>query len=73
MAENTTPIRVHIENAADDQIGGFTIPLPTTREALAPWVAALEAGQSGQYQHCGNPELHNGIGPRAAADGLFSG
>ena len=43
MAENTTPIRVYIENAADDQIGGFTIPLPTTREALAPWFAAIEA------------------------------
>ncbi len=37
------PIQVYIENANDPSIGGFTIPLPTTREALAPWLSAIQA------------------------------
>ena len=41
---NTPPIRAYIENAHDDSIGGFTIPLPTTKEALRPWLDAIEAG-----------------------------
>ena len=44
MSENKiTPIRAYIENANDDSIGGFTIPLPTTKEALLPWLEAIEA------------------------------
>ena len=35
------PLQVYIENANDASIGGFTIPLPTTRGALAPWLAAV--------------------------------
>ena len=41
---NTSPIRAYIENAHDDSIGGFTIPLPTTKEALRPWLEAIDAG-----------------------------
>lgn len=41
---NTPPIRAYIENAHDDSIGGFTIPLPTTKEALRPWLEAIDAG-----------------------------
>lgn len=41
---NTPPIRAYIENANNDSIGGFTIPLPTTKEALRPWLEAIEAG-----------------------------
>lgn len=40
---NTPPIRAYIENAHNDAIGGFTIPLPTTKEALRPWLEAIEA------------------------------
>lgn len=36
------PIRVYIENAHDDAIGGFTIPLPTSKESLQPWLVAIE-------------------------------
>ena len=43
MADNTPSIQVYIENARDESIGGFTIPLPTTREALTPWLTAIEA------------------------------
>ncbi|MDL2254373.1 antirestriction protein ArdA, partial [Ruminococcaceae bacterium OttesenSCG-928-I18] len=35
------PIQVYIENARDDSIGGFTIPLPTTKESLQPWLEAI--------------------------------
>ena len=38
------PIQAYIENAHDESIGGFTIPLPTTKEALQPWLDAVEAG-----------------------------
>ena len=40
---NTPPIRAYIENAHNDAIGGFTLPLPTTKEALRPWLEAIEA------------------------------
>ena len=46
MADNRPPIQVYIENAADSTIGGFTIPLPTTKETLAPWLAAIEVDGS---------------------------
>ena len=46
MADNRPPIQVYIENAADSSIGGFTIPLPTTKETLAPWFAAIEVDGS---------------------------
>lgn len=36
------PIRVYIENAHDDAIGGFTIPLPTSKESLQPWLETVE-------------------------------
>ena len=36
------PIRVYIENAHNDAIGGFTIPLPTSKESLQPWLEAIE-------------------------------
>ena len=35
-------IRVYIENSRDESIGGFTIPLPTTREDLQPWLTGAE-------------------------------
>lgn len=38
------PVQAYIENARDDSIGGFTIPLPTTKEVLQPWLDALGAG-----------------------------
>lgn len=37
------PIQAYIENAYDSGIGGFTIPLPVTKEALQPWMEAIEA------------------------------
>ncbi len=46
MSDKQPPITVYIENAHKPGIGGFTIPLPTTREALAPWFAAI--GVEGQ-------------------------
>jgi hypothetical protein len=36
------PLRVYIENVHDDRIGGFTIPLPTTPEALQPFFDGTE-------------------------------
>lgn len=39
----SSPIQVYIENAHDSGIGGFTIPLPVTKEALQPWMEAIEA------------------------------
>jgi hypothetical protein len=44
---DTPPIQVYIENAKDAGIGGFTIPLPITKEALAPWLSAIEADRDG--------------------------
>ena len=44
MSENkTSPIRAYIENAHDESIGGFTIPLPVSGEALRPWLEAISA------------------------------
>ncbi len=43
MTDKQPPITVYIENAHNPGIGGFTIPLPTTAEALAPWFAAIGA------------------------------
>jgi len=37
MSEVVKPLRVYIENAHDDQLGGFTMPLPATRETLQPF------------------------------------
>jgi len=36
-------MNAYIENAEDDHIGGFTIPLPTTAEKLRPWLEAIGA------------------------------
>lgn len=36
-------MNAYIENAGDEQIGGFTIPLPTTAEKLRPWLEAIGA------------------------------
>ena len=36
-------MNAYIENAGDERIGGFTIPLPTTTEKLRPWLEAIEA------------------------------
>jgi hypothetical protein len=51
MADETTDgaplIQVYIENARDVNIGGFTIPLPITKEALDPWLSAIEADEGG--------------------------
>ena len=44
MADNAFSIRAYIENADDAGIGGFTIPLPTTKAVLRPWLEAIEAG-----------------------------
>ncbi|MDL2237848.1 antirestriction protein ArdA [Christensenellaceae bacterium OttesenSCG-928-K19] len=44
IALSSTPIRAYIENVHDDSIGGFTIPLPVTKETLQPWLEAIEAG-----------------------------
>jgi hypothetical protein len=45
--DGTPPIQVYIENARDSNIGGFTIPLPITKEALGPWLSAIETGGGG--------------------------
>ncbi|MCL2866828.1 MAG: antirestriction protein ArdA [Clostridia bacterium] len=47
MSDKNQPIRVYIENAADSTIGGFTIPLPATKETLAPWFAAIGVDGTG--------------------------
>lgn len=36
------PLRAYIENARDDRIGGFTIPLPATAENLRPFLKGAE-------------------------------
>lgn len=36
-------MNAYIENAGDEQIGGFTIPLPTTAGKLRPWLDAIGA------------------------------
>ena len=36
-------MNAYIENAGDERIGGFTIPLPTTAEKLRPWLEAIGA------------------------------
>ena len=36
-------VNAYIENAGDEQTGGFTIPLPTTAEKLRPWLEAIGA------------------------------
>lgn len=36
-------MNAYIENVGDEQIGGFTIPLPTTAEKLRPWLEAIGA------------------------------
>ena len=43
MADNAPFIRAYIESANDERIGGFTIPLPVTKETLRPWLEAIEA------------------------------
>jgi hypothetical protein len=48
MIEQTPVMQVYIENAADERIGGFTIPLPTTAEKLRPWLEAIEVDESGE-------------------------
>lgn len=43
MSEPNKPsIRAYIENAHNSSIGGFTIPLPATKETLQPWLQAIE-------------------------------
>ena len=42
MSERVKPFRIYIENARDDQLGGFTMPLPAPREALQPFLDGLE-------------------------------
>jgi len=41
-AATHSPLRVYIENLHDDSIGGFTMPLPTTMEALQPFFDGAE-------------------------------
>jgi hypothetical protein len=41
-AATSHPLRVYIENIHDDRIGGFTMPLPTTMEALQPFLEGAE-------------------------------
>lgn len=48
MIEQTPVMQVYIENAGDERIGGFTIPLPTTAEKLRPWLEAIEVDESGE-------------------------
>lgn len=40
-AKNKPPLLVHIENAADSFAGGFTIPLPTDKDTLQPWLEGI--------------------------------
>jgi hypothetical protein len=42
--ENTaaSPLQVYIENAHNEQLGGFTMELPATREVLQPFLDGLE-------------------------------
>jgi hypothetical protein len=51
MADETTAdtplVQVYIENARNANIGGFTIPLPITKETLEPWLSAIEADTDG--------------------------
>jgi len=42
ISQTKPPLRVYIENVHDDRIGGFTIPLPTTMEALQPLLDGAE-------------------------------
>lgn len=41
--EEASVVNAYIENAGDEQTGGFTIPLPTTAEKLRPWLEAIGA------------------------------
>ena len=43
MPEQASAMNAYIENAGDEQIGGFTIPLPTTAEKLRPWLETIGA------------------------------
>ena len=44
---NTQPIRAYIENVRDEGIGGFTIPLPTTKNIIDPWLTAIGSKRDG--------------------------
>jgi hypothetical protein len=43
MADNKSPIQAYLENRHDESIGGFTVPLPITKDKLWPWLEAIEA------------------------------
>jgi hypothetical protein len=45
MDEKLRAITVYIENSKDGGTGGFTIPLPTTKDALKPWLVAIGADE----------------------------
>jgi hypothetical protein len=42
-SNDTSPLAAHIENATRPDLGGFVIPLPTTKDALRPLLKAIEA------------------------------
>ena len=41
MEKQQFPLQVYIENAGDKTTGGFTMPMPTTSEALQPFLDAI--------------------------------
>jgi hypothetical protein len=47
-AKDTPPLSVYIENAGNETLGGFTMPLPATREALQPFLDGLEITDESQ-------------------------
>jgi hypothetical protein len=42
-SNDTSPLAAHIENATRPDLGGFVIPLPTTKDTLRPLLEAIEA------------------------------
>jgi hypothetical protein len=47
-AKDAPPLSVYIENADNERLGGFTMPLPATREALQPFLDGLEITDESQ-------------------------
>lgn len=43
FSESKPSIQAYVENAYDEGAGGFTIPLPITKDELLPWLAAIES------------------------------
>jgi hypothetical protein len=73
-ADGTPLIQVYIENAKDASIGGFSIPLPITKEVLEPWLSAIETDEGGgniaiRNLHSSVPELEVMLREAVPVDG----